>query len=260
MRRGLLWLAVLLSAALPHAAWAEALAQEVTPTEVVVETPVPATEVDEVLPFKLSLPTEEDAAAWQQPGFRLQMGLGFGILRGIDGTPGDKNIPIFVRVGARLDHDWSLFGSFQFAVAGWRKDGDLSGLRFAGTIDPTWHVTDHLDLAAGFGFGGLVEGSTGRADPNAAQRTALVASYTFPSARTPMVTCSGVGVAGLLRATYMWVLGPLSATGFALETDGQWTACVETVGRVEPDTAQQIVRRQWWSNAGGSLVWVISWR
>ena len=75
-----------------------------------------------------------------------------------------------------------------------------------------------------------------------------------------MVACSGVGVAGLLRASYLWVLGPLSATGFALQTDGQWTACVENVGRVEPDTAQSIVRRQWWSNAGGSLTWVISWR
>ncbi len=253
-------LLILLTIALPRLALAAPLPTEVTPTDVVVDPPVTPTETDELLPFKLSLPTEEDAAAWQQPGFRLQMGTGFGILSGIDGTPGSKNVPILVRIGARLDHDWSLFGSFQFAVAGWRKNGDLSGLRFAGTIDPTWHITDHLDVAAGFGFGGLVEGATGRSDPNAEQRASLVASYTFPSARTPMVACSGVGVAGLLRATYMWVLGPLSATGFAAQADGQWTACVENVGRVEPDTAQSIVRRQWWSNAGGSLTWLISWR
>ncbi len=260
MMRALLLLLVLTLPQFALAAPQVALSTEVTPTEIAVDMPAAVTDADELLPFKLSLPTEEDAAAWQQPGFRLQMGTGFGILRGIDGTPGDKNIPILVRIGARLDRDWSLFGSFQFAVAGWRKNGDLSGLRFAGTIDPTWHITEHLDLAAGFGFGGLVEGSTGRSDPDAAQRAALVASYTFPSARTPMVACSGVGVAGLLRATYMWVLGPLSATGFAVQTDGQWTACVENVGRVEPDTAQSIVRRQWWSNAGGSLTWVISWR
>lgn len=257
MKRRLL---LLLMVAVPRLATAAPLATEVTPTDVVFVPPVTPTETDELLPFKLSLPTEQDAAAWQQPGFRLQMGTGFGILSGIDGTPGSKNIPILVRIGARLDRDWSLFGSFQFAVAGWRKNGDLSGLRFAGTIDPTWHITDHLDVAAGFGFGGLVEGSTGRSDPNAEQRAALVASYTFASARTPMVACSGVGVAGLLRATYMWVLGPLSATGFAAQADGQWTACVENVGRVEPDTAQSIVRRQWWSNAGGSLTWLISWR
>ena len=69
------------------------LATEVTPTDVVVETPVAPTEADEVLPFKLSLPTEEDAAAWRQAGFRLQLGVGYGMLRGIDGTPGDKNLP-----------------------------------------------------------------------------------------------------------------------------------------------------------------------
>ena len=253
-------LAFLVALAVPHVAWAQSLPVETTPTVIAVDTPAAATDADDGLPFKLSLPTEADAAQWLQPGFRMQMGLGFGVLQGIDGTPGSKNIPILVRIGARLDRDWSLFGSFQFAVAGWRKNGDLSGLRFAGTIDPTWHITDHLDLAAGFGFGGLVEGSTGRSDPNAEQRTSLVASYTFPSARTPVVACSGVGVAGLLRATYMWVLGPMSATGFAAQADGQWTACVETVGRVEPDTAQSIVRRQWWSNAGGSLTWVISWR
>lgn len=254
------WLLILLAFFAASPAWAEPLAQEVTPTEEVVAAPAPATEADEILPFKLSLPTKDDADQWLEPGFRLQLGLGYGILRGIDGTPGDKNIPITLRIGARLDRDWSLFGSFQFAVAGWRKNGDMSGLRFAGTIDPSWHVTDHLDIAAGFGFGGIVEGATGRADPNADQRAALVADYTFPSARTPMVSCSGVGVAGLFRATYLWVLGPLSSTGFALQTDGQWTACVETVGRVEPDTAQPIVRRQWWSNAGGSLSWIISWR
>ena len=256
----MLRLLVLIAIALPQAALALPLATEVTPTDVVVETPVAPTEADEVLPFKLSLPTEEDAAAWRQAGFRLQLGVGYGMLRGIDGTPGDKNIPLLMRVGVRLDEDWSLFGSFQFAIAVARKSGDLSGLRFAGTIDPTWHVTDHLDIAAGFGFGGLVEGTSGRAEPNAEQRASLVANYTFPSARTPMVACSGVGVAGLLRASYLWVLGPLSATGFALQTDGQWTACVENIGRVEPDTAQSIVRRQWWSNAGGSLTWVISWR
>jgi hypothetical protein len=253
-------LLLLLTLALPQVAWAQSQAPATTAADAAVDAAAATTETEDLLPFKLSLPTEEDAAAWQTPGFRMQLGVGFGMLQGLAGTPGSKNIPILVRIGARLDRDWSLFGSFQFAVAGWRKNGDLSGLRFAGTIDPTWHITDHLDLAAGFGFGGLVEGSTGRSDPNAEQRASLVASYTFPSARTPMVTCSGLGVTGNLRATYMWVLGPLSATGFALQTDGQWTACVETVGRVEPDTAQSIVRRQWWANAGGSLTWVISWR
>jgi hypothetical protein len=42
--------------------------------------------------------------------------------------------------------------------------------------------------------------------------------------------------------------------------DGQWTDCVDDSGRLEPDTATPIVRRQWWPHLGGSLIWGILWR
>ena len=246
-----------MAAPVAAAAW---LPEQVTRTGDAAPLPADTTDPYEALPFQLSLPTEADQAAWQQPGFRLELATGLGALRGLGGAPGSKNIPILLRFGARLPGAWSLLASFQFAVAGWRSVGDLSGLRFAGTIDPTLHITDHLALAVGFGFGGIVEGVSGRAVPDAGQRSALVASYTFPDARTPLSACNGVGAAGLVRASYLWVLGPLSATGFAAQFDGQWTACSETVGQVEPDTARPIVRRQWWGDWGGSLTWVISWR
>jgi hypothetical protein len=76
-----------------------------------------------------------------------------------------------------------------------------------------------------------------------------------------MPSCNGAGVTGLLRADWMMVLGPRSSTGFALETDAQWTGCVDdSAGAVEPDTATPIVRRQWWGHFAGSLAWVILWR
>lgn len=239
-------------------AWAAEAPREVAPTEEVVTLQEAATETDEVLPFKLSLPTQEDALAWQNPGFRLQLALGYGLLQGLSGAPWWTLVPIQVRIGTRLDTDWSVFGNLQFSLL--RANNAFAGMRFAGTLDPTWHITEHLDLALGFGFGGLVERATTRPVPNAEQRASLVASYTFPNASPPLSTCSGIGVASHARAAWMWVLGPLSATGVALQVDGQWTACVETVGQVEPDTARSITRRQWWADVGGSLTWVISWR
>ena len=212
---------------------------------------------DDKLPFKLSLPTESDRNQWQQAGFRLEVGYAYGRLAGYGGAPtGTHTHAATVRVGTRLDADWSLLGTFMYAAA----NTGVSGLRFMGTLDPTFHWGDHLQLAAGLGFGGIVEGRTGRPDPDATQKDGLASSFTFQGAYPPMSSCSGVGVAGLVRAAWMWVIGPLASTGATLQIDGQWTACVENVGKVEVDTGRPITRRQWWPNAGASLGWVIGWR
>jgi len=212
---------------------------------------------DDEGPPRLSLPTESDRAAWKKPGFRFGLGLAYARFVGINGPPSGQFIGPTIRFGIRLDEGWSLMGSFQYLFASGK--GGMGGLRYAGTIEPTWHATEHLSLAVGIGFGGLVEPSSGRPDPDPKSST-LDASYTFPNARTPLSSCDGVGVTGLLRAEWLFVLGPRSSTGVALETDGQWTACVDDTGTVEPDTASAIVRRQWWSHIGGSLAWVILWR
>lgn len=207
-------------------------------------------------PPRLSLPTAADGAAWQQSGFRLQLGLVYGRLIGLEGAPSGRLLGPVVRMGLRLDQDWSVLASFEYASAA--AAGGLSGLRFAGTIDPTWHVTRHLSLAVGFGFGGIVEGSTSRPDPSPPGST-LSHSYTFPDARTPLPSCSGVGVAGLARAEWTWVLGPRSATSLALEVVGQWTGCVDDTGKID-GAGQSIVRRQWWPHSGGTLDWGFTWR
>lgn len=206
---------------------------------------------------KLSLPTEDIATAWRKPGLRLELGAGYGELAGIGGAPSGRLIAAIVRVGMRLDADWSVMTAFQYASASQR--GGLSGIRFSGTIDPVWHVTDRWSLGVGIGFGGIVEGNTGRPDPNALQRSSLNDSFTYPNASTPLPSCSGIGVATHARASWMKPLGPVSATGFALEIDGQWTGCVDNTNRVEPDTAEPIVRRQWWAHVGGTLAWMVAW-
>ena len=195
--------------------------------------------------------------AWRKPGFRMALGVAYGQFVGLGGAPGGWLIGPLVRMGLRVDDRWSLLASFEYLKAS--SSGGLSGLRFAGTLEPTWDVTRQLSLAFGLGFGGIVEGRTGRADPDPKAST-LDSSYTFPDASTPLPSCDGVGVAGLVRGEWMVVLGPRAETGFALELGGQWTGCVSDTGRVEPDTAQPIVRRQYWPHIGGSVVWQIEWR
>jgi hypothetical protein len=212
---------------------------------------------DEDPPPRLSLPTESDRALWRKPGFRFGLGVAYGRFYGIGGPPNYQLIGPTIRAGLRLDEAWSLLGSLQYLYAS--GAGNMKGLRFAGTIEPTWHATAHLSLAAGIGFGGIIESNSGRANPDP-QPSTLDSSYTFPNAKTPIPDCNGIGVAGLVRAQWMWVMGPRSATGLALQFDGQWTGCQEDTGRLEPDTARPIVRRQWWPHLGGSLTWEIEWR
>ncbi len=206
---------------------------------------------------RLSLPTQADRDAWRTSGFRLGLGLVYGRLVGLRGAPSGRLIGPTVRVGLRLDPSWSILASFQYAAAS--QPGGLSGLRFAGTLDPTWHVTPSISLAVGLGFGGIVEGRTGRMDADPLPST-LDTSYTFPDARHPVASCSGVGVAGLARAEWAYVLGPRAQTSVALEVVRQWTGCVDDTHRVEPDTGIAIVRRQWWPHTGVTLAWGIAWR
>jgi hypothetical protein len=205
---------------------------------------------------KLSLPTEADRVAWQRSGFRLGLGAVYGRFEGMHGAPSGRLLGAQIHAGLRLDADWSLITSFQYASVSGSNNG-LSGLRFAGTLDPTWHVTPSFSLAIGVGFGGIVEGRTQRVDPLPPDTDT---SYTFPNAHMPLQSCSGVGVAGLARADYAWVLGPRSQTSVSLEVDGQYTGCVERSGAVEADTAQPIERRQFWEHYGVTLAWGIAWR
>jgi len=206
---------------------------------------------------RLSLPTAADRAAWQTSGFRLGLGLVYGRFVGLRGAPSGRLLGPTIRIGVRLDDRWSVLASFQYASAS--KSGGLSGLRFAGTLDPTWHVTPSLSVALGFGFGGIVEGRTGRMDAGPLPST-IDTSYTFPDASPPIASCSGVGAAGLARVEWTFVIGPRSQAGIAIEAVGQWTGCVDDTNRVEPDTGTAIVRRQWWPHTGATIAGGITWR
>jgi hypothetical protein len=229
------------------------------PVDHVIVEPAPAPKKtdDEDGVVRLSLPTEADRTAWTRPGFRLGLGLVYGRMEGLRGAPSGRLLGPMLHAGLRLDKDWSIYASFEYASASQSKG--LSGLRFAGTIDPTWHVTPSLALAFGFGFAGIVEGRTGRPDPDPIPGM-VTTGYTFPSAAHPLPSCSGVGAAGLVRGTYSYVMGPRATFNAELEVFGQYTACVDRTGRVEDDTAQPIVREQYWPHLGVSLGAGFAWR
>ena len=63
-----------------------------------------------------------------------------------------------------------------------------------------------------------------------------------------------------MRATYTYVIGPRAATNVELTVMGQDTTCEQSTGQLDPDTAQPIVRRQFWSHAGAALMWGVTWR
>ena len=217
---------------------------------------VPFTKEEDEAP-KLSLATEADRVAWTRPGFRLSLGLVYGDVIGLRGTPSGRLIAAQLHAGLRLDRDWSMLATFEYGQVS--KHLGLSGLRFAGTIDPTWHVTPSLALAVGFGFGGFVEGSTGRPDVMPYGST-LDSSYTFGSSNPPMPQCVGVGAAALARGTYSYILGPRGAFDVELEVLGQYTACVNPTRNINPDNAQPIVREQYWPHTGVTLSAGFMWR
>lgn len=236
-----------------------AFAQEPAPAAATATATATSDADDDDLPFRLSLPTESDRVAWRHAGFRLDLGLRHGWTNGLAGAPSGSGYGVVIRIGGRLDESWSVFSSFMYgAASGGAKD--LAALRYLAAIEPVFHIGDHLELGVGLGLGGMVEGGSRRADPDAALRDALVAPYTLPTASPPLPACNSAGVASTLRLAYAYVLGPTSRVGVEAQIDGQYAVCVDNTGEVEPDTATAIVRRQWWPHYGASLALTVGWR
>lgn len=228
-----------------------------TPTAPAKGAESPLITDEEEGPPKLSMPTEADRQAWKKPGFRLGLGLTYGELRGLRGAPSGRLLGPKLRVGLRLDADWSVLASFEYTAAS--RTNELSGLRFSGTLDPTWHVTPAFSLSFGFGFGGIVESNSTRMDAEPTPDK-VETSYTFPDASSPIASCSGVGASALVRGEWTYVMGPRTSFALAAEIAGQWTGCVSDTNRLEPDTGDAIVRRQWWPHVGATLTAGFAWR
>lgn len=209
-----------------------------------------------------SLPLKTDEVTWTDSGFRLQLNIVDGELIGLDGAPDGETIGVEVVAGARLDLDWSLLGSLRYTPVSSNSpvSSNLSGLRFSALIEPTYHLWRGLTLGVGLGTAGILERDSSRPDPDPEQASTLVASYTYPNSVQPLAQCNGFGSLAAARLGYWYDLSNITSIGVSVRFDYQHILCEHSTNRVEPDSAEPIVRRQWWSHFAWSLTGGFSWR
>lgn len=203
---------------------------------------------------RTSLAIESDEAAWQRAGFRVSLGYMLDGIVAVDGPPDGAVHTAILRVGARLDADWSLYATLRYGV---RHSRPL-GLRYSGTLEPTVNLTPNLSLALGVGVAGFV--ITDTEVPSPEPESGVVATYTLPDSKPPLGACLGAGVIALARLDYLLVSSDLLAYGPSVQFDTQWTGCVEQLGRADPDTGEPIQLRQFWQHFGASLGFAFWWR
>jgi len=212
--------------------------------------------------FRRSLATESDSAGWNAAGFRLSLGYGYGWEHGLAELPEATAHTVIIRAGARLDAEWSVLGSFQYAFA----DGGFSALSYLVTVDPTWHLGHGFDAAIGLGFGGLGGASLAdweaESDPDYDVYEEHEHSQTLPDTDYPLPECSGQGPAALVRVGWTLVLDDIWALAVHAETHARWIACESSTGagQVDDETGEPIVGRQWWAMLGANLGLSFAWR
>jgi hypothetical protein len=229
-----------------------------TPGGVPLTTQVKIDPRDDDGAVRLSLPTQEDRAAWRRSGFRLVLGILYGQLRGAGEVPDLTLKGVVIRPGIRIDPQWSIYLPLQYAVT------SLGGARFAAAVEPTWHVTPGIAVGFGLGYAGLIGvntyGDSGFTAGPEADLEMLGQSYTLPDVEKPLSDCSGVGVTALARVELGYVLGPRSRTHLAFEALAQRTGCEEDAALSNSFSGERFTLRQWWAHTGVSLSWGIEWR
>ena len=200
--------------------------------------------------FRLSLPTEDDYTVWTKPGFRISLGYGRGYVYGRNLAPGGRTTSFTLRAGARIDEHWSVLGNVQY-------QGAAGGLRYLGTVEPTFDIIPRLTVSIGLGLAGFVIIDDMPPVPPA---DGVVATYTYDDGDPALGGCSGSGFAATARVAYSIVLGPIFATGPAVSFGSQVTRCAQVLENSDPDTGRPIELEQYWYHNGFSIDWMLTWR
>lgn len=202
----------------------------------------------------LSLPTEDDRAAWRSSGLRVDLGVQGALLAGVGPAPRIGAVAFQVRPRLRLDPSWSLGLALGYALA----RGSYTGARWTAVLEPTYHPTPSFGVSLALGYGGLDVSSTRLAPP-------APGSSTETTSRTmgrteEMFACAGAAWVAQARLEYLWVVGPLLSTGPYLVVDSQWTGCQESFGTTDRETGKPTLGQQWWLHLGAGIGWWFSWR
>ncbi len=198
---------------------------------------------------RLSLPTEEDHDAWTQPGLHILLGLSGAKFFGFGPAPTFTSIGAALQLRVRLSALWSIAGTFQYEPT----RGVSTGLAWSATVEPIFHPLRALGIGVGLGYGGLTADDGVRA--TGATETV---SRTVGNAET-LHQCTSGGVSGLARADYLFVAGPLFASGPYVEARGLWTRCADS-GRKDQETGLPVTLSQWWLQRGFAVGWWVAWR
>jgi hypothetical protein len=217
--------------------------------------------------LRLSLPTEEEVALWRSPGIRIALGYGYGRFFGTRKSTNFSAHHIILHPDFRIDDEWSIAATATYTIVG----KDLSALRWSVSLEPTWHPWRGLGLALGVGYAGIL-GERNMQRPYLG--SAAIPDYSVPAPDDPvppahsrsalnkelLTECQGSGWNTLTRVEYLFVAGPLFASGPFLQGDWQWVACQQTFGDIDADTGKPIITTQWWGHRGISLGWWLAWR
>jgi hypothetical protein len=200
---------------------------------------------------RLSLPTEGDVEAWATPGLRVQLGFAYGAVHGF-GPALSFNGPTFtLRPSLRIDRRWGLALALLYGTG-------PGGLRWSATLEPTFFPWRQLGISVGLGYGGLVVSLP--EDPNATFRGAAVAVSRDLSGDERLQSCTGSALSSVVRVEYLFVVGPLFASGPFAQASAQWTHCEATFGRTDAETGRPVVLTQWWPQGALDLGWWLAWR
>jgi len=194
----------------------------------------------------------EATAAWQEPGFRVRLAADYGRLVPSEDEPAAASFGITLQPGYRVSPWWSLASSFRYAVL----TGDLEGLRWTATLDPSFHPFTGATVSVGAGYAGLI---AARTDP-------WMEDYPYD-----FRTCEGEGWAALARAGWEHAFGELFALGLAAQADVQWSRCsftgdvdVPLGGRSDDGFTQSafvpLTLTERWRHTGLSLGLTFTWR
>lgn len=217
---------------------------------------------------RLSFPTAQDFEVWRNPGIRVQLGYAYGRQLSDGPGPGFSTHTITFRPQVRVSEHWSLAANVGYSIT----RGDFSGLRWMVTIEPTFHPIAGLGISVGVGYAGIIGNrphdptqDPSFVSPNEPFRDQVVEFLEEPASRTVgpsyhMWSCDGAGAAAVVRAEYLFVVGPLFASGPYIQGDLQRTRCEETAGGVNLETGEQVKFRQWWVHHGWNAGWWFTWR
>jgi hypothetical protein len=196
---------------------------------------------------RLSLPTQEDVAAWASPGLRVS--LGFGLDRFVGSGPAWSwtGPSVTLRPSLRLDQRWGLGVAMSYGSG-------PGGVRWSVTAEPTFTPWRQLAIGVGLGFAGLSVAKAGvRPAPPSVVSRELEEGEELGS-------CSGSALSSLVRVEYLFVVGPLFASGPFLQAQAQWTRCQSVGGPDDRESGRPVVMTQWWRHGGASVGWWLTWR